>query len=213
MSLAARLPAPTADARFVIDVISSADVQYWYHVYSTHPHANTATTFAQGWGDTRFAPLRHADGALVATFYAASNIDCALNESVLHDVPCDGQFNLARLADYRLVTIALRADLRVVSFHSHHLALLGLTRRQLIDSPPAHYRHTRAWAEAAFQRNPTAQGVAYGSRLNDTGRCVMLFGPRLPAAPFTVIDDAPVALGVLRQAIQRLTDSQRIAYL
>lgn len=213
MSLAGLLPAPGPDAQFVIDVIAPTAVQHWYHVYRTAPHANTATTFAHGWGDTRFAPLRQADGAVVDTYYAASNIACALNESVLHDVPCGGLFDLDRLDQYRLATIAFVDDLRVVSFHSHHLALLGLARSQLIDSPPALYPQTRAWAERAFQQEPTAQAIAYGSRLNDTGRCLMLFGQRLPAMPFTVIDDAPVALGALRQAIKRLMDSQRISYL
>lgn len=46
-----------------------------------------ADGFNQGWGSTRFAPLYLADGRPVPTWCAASTVDGALMESLLHHVP------------------------------------------------------------------------------------------------------------------------------
>jgi hypothetical protein len=70
-----------------------------------------------------------------------------------------------------------------VSFHTPFLPRLKLTRAQLVDSPSACYPETRAWAQAAFTQNRHAQGIAYTSRRDDGGRCIMLFEQRFRAKP------------------------------
>ncbi|MCY0389708.1 RES domain-containing protein [Robbsia sp. Bb-Pol-6] len=190
------IPPPDANARFTTISLTPEDVPRWYHVYSTHPHANTATTFSQGWGDTRFAPIEADDGSAIPTYYAASAAECAMLESVLHDIPLDppGQFDIDRLQSYRIATLSFSGALECVSFHTPHLPALRISRSQLIDSLPAHYARTRAWARAAYRQRPTAQAIAYGSRRHDAHRCVMLFGQRLPVPRFDVIEDRPLAL-------------------
>ena len=42
---------------------------------------------------------------------------------------------------------------------------------------------TRAWAQAAFNQRRDAQGIAYTSRRDDAGRCIMLFEPRFRVRP------------------------------
>lgn len=201
------LPAPGAAEPFVLQAVTTRDVPVWFHVYSTERHpATRAETFAQGWGDTRFAPLRQPDGTAVHTWYAASTPEVAWMESVLHDVPLSppGLFEVDRLRHFHLAKVRLRKPLRCVQFHTPYLPRLGITRAQLVDSLPACYPETRAWAQAAFDQCPTAQAIAYGSRRHDAGRCLMLFGQRLPAPPFTVVSDEPLSHGPRRSEVLAL---------
>ena len=50
-------------------------------------------------------------------------------------------------------------------------------------------------------RAPGAQAVAYGSRRDDAGRCLMLFGQRMPDPPLIVVSDEPLALEPRRSEI------------
>jgi hypothetical protein len=201
--------------QFVIDTITPDEVPYWYHVYSTIPHANSAGSLAQGYGDTRFAPVRQADGTHVDTYYAASSVKCALNESVLHDIPCGGLYRMARLQEEgrRMARIRFERELTVVSFHTNHLPLLALRRDLLIDTLADAYAQTRPWAEAAFRQCLSAEAISYGSRLNDAGRCVMLFGQRLVTS-FTVVDDVDISTAhQVRSALIGLMKSQAISWV
>lgn len=217
MSSPAAIRAPGPDEGFKTVTITPEEVPFWYHVYSRKPYPNTADGFAKGWGDTRFAPIKQGDGTWVHTYYAASNIKCALNESVLHDVPCGGQYYMARLADEgrHLAKIAFDRPINVVSFHSNHLPLLGLSRELLIDSEASAYAQTRPWAEAAFQQRPDAEGVGYTSKRNDTGRCVMLFEQRLAKpGPFKVIEDIDMSTSSeIKKELIELMKSQDINWI
>ena len=207
------IPTPGADASFTTIQLVPGEVPKWYHVYSTAPpHVNEATTFAQGWSDTRFAPIECNDGSAVHTYYAASSVECAILESVLHDIPLDppGQFDVNRLEHYRIAEISFESAIECVSFHTPHLPALKLTRAQLIDSLPAHYARTRLWAQAAYRECPTAQAIAYGSRRYDAHRCIMLFGQRLSAPQFTVIVDRPLAIDPGRSEVLKLVRELRI---
>lgn len=201
------LPVPGPAAAFVVEAVTTREVPYWFHVYSTERDAgNTADRFAQGWGDTRFAPLRQSDGSPVHTWYAASSREAAYMESVLHDVPLApaGMFEVDRLRHFFVARVRMRLALHCVQLHTPYLPRLGITRVQLVDSPPACYAETRAWAQAAFDQCPRAQALAYGSRRHDAARCVMLFGQRLPARPFDVVDDEPLGHGVRRTELLAL---------
>lgn len=203
------IPDPSAGAKFKTIRIAPTEVSTWYHVYSTKPpHVNKATTFAEGWGDTRFAPLTGDDGSPVHTYYAASSVECAILESVLHDIPLypPGQLNLDLLQHHRIAEIAFADALDCVSFHTPHLPALQLTRAQLIDSLPAHYPKTRAWAQAAYQQCANAQAIAYGSRRYDAHRCIMLFGQRIAPPPFKVVGDRPLAIAPGREQVLRLVE-------
>jgi hypothetical protein len=222
MSFPITFPAPGPKENFKIVSITPDEVPFWYHVYSSKPFPNTAGAFAKGWGETRFAPITQSDGTWVHTYYAASNIKCALNESILHDVPCGGQFYLRRLVDEgrHLAKIEFDRTIDVVSFHSTHLPLLKLSRELLIDSDAAAYVHSRPWAEAAFQQALGAEGVGYTSKRNDTGRCVMLFEQRLTkpyaglATPFRVVEDIDISASTeIRKELMELMKSQDISWI
>jgi hypothetical protein len=198
------LPVPGASEAFTTRLVKPSDVAVWFHVYCTKTHPNRAETFSQGWGDTRFAPIHCEDGTPVHTYYAASTPECAYMESVLHDIPLSppGAFNIDELQYYHLAQLTLREPIHCVSFHTPHLpALQSMTRAQLIDSLPACYDETRAWAQAAYLQRPKAQAIAYGSRKDDAARCLMLFKQRLPDPPFMITQDESLALAPRRKEV------------
>ncbi len=205
-------PAPRPAEAFRLRRVTPREVPRWYHVYCTETHPGTgATSFARGWGDTRFAPLAQADGTPVHTYYLASTPEAAYLESVLHDVPLapPGLIELGRLRHFHIATLEL-APLDCVSFHSLDLPALGVERAQLVDSLPACYPQTRAWAQAAFDQRPAAHGIAYGSRRNDSARCLMLFGQRLPAGCPRPVADESLASGARRAEFLALARSLEI---
>ena len=208
------LPVPGESEDFTTLVLTPGAVPAWFHVYSTRTHPNRGETFSKGWGDTRFAPLRSEDGSFVHTYYAASTPECAYMESVLHDIPLapPGVFNVDELQTFHLAQFTLSQPLTCVSFHTPDLPKLrNLTRAQLIDSLPACYDETRLWAQAAYLQRPEAQAIAYGSRRDDAGRCLILFKQRLPDPPFTLTNNEHLALPPRRKEVLDLVRRLRIS--
>jgi hypothetical protein len=207
------LPVPGPKESFTTRKVTTQEVPLWYHVYCTESHLSTkADTFSQGWGDTRFAPIMRADGTPYHTYYMASSTECAYMESVLHDVSLapPGVFEVARLRHFHLATLTLKYEIHAVSLHTKDLPRLGLKRCQLIDSLPACYPETRAWAQAAFVQRPTAQALAYGSRRDDSARCLMLAKDARAAAAFEVVADESLALEPRRAEVLALIRSLKI---
>jgi len=200
------IPTPKPNEHFTVEAL---DPDIWYHIYCTETHPTKADTFNEGWGQTRFAPIKNASGKHVHTYYAASTIRCALMESVLHDVSLSAPqaFRMSRLHKFHLAKIKITSRLLAVSFHTPFLAALNLNRTQLIESLPAYYEDTSKWAEAAYVQKTDSAGIMYGSRRDDAGRCIMLFKDRLPdpAKPFDIISDEPLASSSLaRQFVDLL---------
>jgi hypothetical protein len=205
MTMPLRLPG--AAEAFTEDEVLQADQLDWFHVYSTENYPDVKPgAFNKGWGASRFAPLFQADGMPVHTCYIASTLECAVMESVLHDVPLypAGTFELDRLRHFHVVRLQIPYDLKFVSFHTSYLPKMAISRADLVDSPAEDYPRTRAWAQAAFLQRPTAQGIGYGSRRHDAARCLMLFGQRLPSTPFNVLETEPLATGELRRSVVSL---------
>jgi hypothetical protein len=201
------IPSPKPDEPFTVETL---EPEVWYHIYCTETHPTKADTFNEGWGQTRFAPIKDAAGTQVHTYYAASTMRCAMMESILHDVSLamPQPFRMSRLHHFHLATIKLPAPLPAVSFHTPFLEALQLSRTQLIESLPAYYDRTSQWSEAAYAQVTNAAAIMYGSRRDDAGKCIMLFKDRLPtpAKPFHVIGDQPLASTTLsRQFIELLT--------
>ena len=203
------LPVPGPAEDFTVRPVTIGEVDVWYHVYNTATYPTTATTFAEGWGDTRFAPINQADGTPVHTYYVANTREAVYMESVLHNVSLSppGVFEVASLRHFHLVKLRLPASLDFVSFHTPYLPKLKLTRAQLIDSLTDCYPQTRAWSQAAYLQRAGAQAIGYGSRRNDSGRCLMLFKQRLPDPPFVVLEEQSLANPPLRAEVLALVRS------
>ena len=205
------IPSPRANEAFTVDTLAP---QIWYHIYCTETHPVKADAFNEGWGQTRFAPVKSPAGADVHTYYAASSIRCAMMESILHDVPLrtPSPFRVSRLKHFHLATIGLTNPLQAVSFHSPFLPALALDTTRLIESLPAYYKQTSKWSEAAYAQVTSAAAIMYGSRRDDAGRCIMLFKNRLPhpAHPFEILGDEPMAGTALSREFLTLIQQLRI---
>ncbi len=131
---------------------------------------------------TRFAPIRDARGKVVPYLYAGSSRDCAIFETVFHNIPIDAAVKSVDLADFanrghgQLVPLR---NLRLVDLTTDGLHRLRVPKEELIASPPRHYGETARWAEVLHQQFADIDGLVWMSRQRDRDRALVLFGDRL----------------------------------
>ena len=133
-------------------------------------------------GNARFSPITDDAGVLIPTLYAGTTLDCALMETIFHDVPFKAGFKpFSKLKmDGKVHSVVLpTADLRLIDLSTIALHKLGVKRTQLIDTTKAHYPTTRRWAQALCTQFTAAQGLRWTSRQDDQAHAVMLFGARM----------------------------------
>ncbi|WP_263356616.1 RES family NAD+ phosphorylase [Acidicapsa ligni] len=163
-------------------------------------------------GNARFSPIYDPSGAVIPTLYAGSTLDCALMETVFHDVPYKPGFkriSLSVLDGQVRSVITFKRNLQLIDLGTIALHKLAIKRNQLIDTTKAHYPRTRRWAEALYKQVPKAQGLRWTSRQDDRGHAVLLFGSRikptdLDAEPeaASLIEEGEVILPVLDLALR-----------
>jgi hypothetical protein len=132
---------------------------------------------------SRFAPLFRSDGTCIPTMYAATNLECAVHETVFHEIQYDAKYKsigyqeIEKL-DYSVVRT--RRDLVLAGLFEPDLNRWGLTRRQLIDTFAADYEAAAEWAIALHDNFSDIDGLVWTSRRCDPERAYLLFGDRLP---------------------------------
>ncbi|HFT7392180.1 TPA: RES family NAD+ phosphorylase [Aeromonas hydrophila] len=134
-------------------------------------------------GNARFSPIQNDQGQPIPTLYGGTTMECALMETVFHDVPHTAgfkTFDKGKLAGQVHSTVEVVQPVKVVDLASVPLRKLGITRKQLIDTEKDQYPATRKWAEALHRQCPDAQGLSWVSRQDDSARAVVLFGDRIP---------------------------------
>ena len=148
-------------------------------------------------GNARFSPIHDTDGAVIPTLYAGTTLDCALMETIFHDLPFKTGFKpvskrkMVRKA-HTIVPPAI--DLRLIDLSTIALHKLGIDRAHLIDTTKAQYPRTRRWAEALYSQFPDAQGLSWTSRRHDHAQAVMLFGTRVKTSDLTIAGPSTVLL-------------------
>lgn len=133
-------------------------------------------------GNARFSPILDPAGNLIPTLYGGTSLDCALMETVFHDVPYKPGFkplSRSRLRGKEYSMLTLRKDLRLIDLSTIALRKLGISRNRLIDTTKTHYPRTRRWAEALYARFPYAEGLRWTSRQHDRALAIVLFGTRV----------------------------------
>jgi len=139
-------------------------------------------------GNARFSPITDDAGVLIPTLYAGTTLDCALMETIFHDVPFMAGFKpFSKLKmDGKVHSVLLpTGDLRLIDLSTVALHKLGIKRTQLIDTTKAHYPATRRWAQVLYTQFPAAQGLRWTSRQDDQAHAVMLFGTRISPSDLT----------------------------
>lgn len=158
-------------------------------------------------GNARFSPIEDEHGKPIPTLYGGTTMDCALMETVFHDVPHTAgfkSFDKGKLVEQVHSVVQVQQELQLVDLASVPLRKLGVTRNQLIDTEKDQYPATRKWAEAIHVQCPQAQGLSWVSRQDDSARAVVLFGDRVPeealrpkGASRSLLDDADAYDAVL----------------
>lgn len=146
-----------------------------------------ATAFnSAGAGNARFSPLPEGDG-FVPTLYAASTLEGALMETVFHDVPWPStgySLDLTKHLEssYCASQVELTSAAQLIDLTSVGLRAIGLRAVDLLDTNATEYPRARAWAQWLRQTAPTAQGLTWMSRQDNTCRALVFFGDKLPAS-------------------------------
>jgi hypothetical protein len=162
-------------------------------------------------GNARFSPIRDPAGNIIPTIYAGTTYECALMESVFHDVPLTAgptSFDPDALNPMVCSVIEAAQDLLVIDLTTIGLRFFRLKNTDLIDTPAADYSSTRAWAEILYRENIDAQGLYWTSRQDNRAQAIMLFGTRVdPGASLTPVG-IPTRLreadGTIELALMRL---------
>lgn len=181
-------------------------------LWRIHPAKYRAAEFHPGVsGRARFSPLFRTDGLPIPTLYAASTLDGALMETVLHDVPtppASYTLDLDTLRDQELVIsrIRPRRSVKLVDLSSKGMKRLGLTRADLIDTPATSYKETRRRAEH-FHAQTVAKGLVWTSKQDDEASALLFFGDRIGEDAFKVeIDREPLWLAPHLDAVVALAE-------
>lgn len=154
-------------------------------LHRVHQQHRAATAFNPGpQGNARFSPIQDAQGNPIPTLYGGITLQCALMETVFHDVPHtagDKSLDRRKLTGQVHSVLQVEQQLHLVRLTSVALRCLGVTRKQIIDTEKDQYPATRQWAAAIHRQCPHAQGLYWTSRQDDTAQAVMLYGDRIPA--------------------------------
>lgn len=141
-------------------------------LYRVHPTALAAGRLnASGRGETRFAPL--AGGAHA---YLADTATVALLETCFHDVHQEVPrvvYAATDLAGRSLSGMVITGRMALADLRDEQLLRLGLTRKQLVATTPAHYPCTRAWAAHLMERRiggVAPVGLVWNSRVAELAR-------------------------------------------
>src|SRR3546814_920571 len=117
-------PAPTGTLHITLMELPQGVV-----LHRVHQDRYAANQFNPGVrGNARFSPIQDKQGQTVPTLYGGTTRDCALMETVFHDVPHTAGFksyDKAKLAGQVHSTIQLAAPLQLVNLASVPLRKIG----------------------------------------------------------------------------------------
>lgn len=192
---------------FPFPASNSYEIKAGKRFHRVHDLRFDSCAFNPGRGrPSRFAPL-FLNGHPIPTQYLATDFECAVHETIFHDVPIDelhktvGADNIKPLAHS---VVELKRDLRVVSLFAPDLARWGLSRADLIDTTAAFYSAAARWALAIHQSRPDADGLIWTSKRCDPQQALLLFGDRVSASDLTAVDMTPIYANIdeMRQIVR-----------
>lgn len=155
-------------------------------------------------GNARFSPIRDSDGKIIPTLYAGTTLDCALMETIFHDVPFVAGFkplSTKKMLGKVHTVFTPNVDFKLVDLGTIALRRLGVDRAHLIDTTKWRYPETRKWAERFYAQFGDVQGLRWTSRQDDSSQAVMLFGTRANSKDLVVSGPStPLLAGDLASA-------------
>lgn len=128
---------------------------------------------------------------IIPTLYAGTTLDCALMETVFHDVPFVAGSKMVskatHLAGKVYSQLTLNRDLQLIELSPISLRKLGISRKELIESDGSEYPETRTWALALHDQFPAAEGLLWTSRQAAPAEAIVLFEDRLKTPAIVAI--------------------------
>jgi len=157
---------------------------------------------------TRFAPICDEHGRIVPYLYGGSSLDCAIFETVFHNVPIDAPSKFVDLDDFAnrgYARLIPQRALRLVDLTTEGLHRLRIPKEELVASPSRDYPATARWAEALHRQCRDVDGLIWMSRQRDRDRALVLFGDRAGGSLTGLPDGGALRNNeCLRQAIIKL---------
>lgn len=171
-------PARAEDLHLRFKTLDAGRILHRFHMQAYNGVAFNGTDR----GNARFSPIRDALGQIIPTIYGGSTFDCAAMETLFRNVtyaPPPKYLQQTKLAGNLYSILEVKETLQLVDLSSKALRGMGITRNELIDTSGDLYPVTRLWAEAIHRLAPTAQGLSWVSRQDDTAEAVVLFDDRI----------------------------------
>lgn len=206
--MSCRAPVLPLDA--LIDVWPAGQAIHVIHDTAFSPESFNPGADATGAlrNPTRFAPIRSSKGRVVPYLYGGSSLDCAIFETVFHNVPIDAAdkfVDLAVFANRAHERLSPRRDLQLVNLTTDGLHRLKVPKGELIASSPIDYGDTARWAEALHRQYSHIDGLVWMSRQRDRDQALVLFEDRAGSMLTGTRIGGPLRTNdVLRQAILSL---------
>jgi hypothetical protein len=126
----------------------------------------------------RFSPVLDERGQAVPVLYAGEDLGCALGETVFHDIGDDpaipAEIFRADLLTLRAGTVTVSRALALADLTDAALEGYGLSREQVVATPPGEYALTREWGQLAWDSTNFA-GLAWNSGRSPHRLSYMLF--------------------------------------
>lgn len=168
---------------------------------------------------SRFAPIWLDQPAgqrcCVPTLYAATNFECAVYETVFHDISPKARYRIVPASDIALLRcgeIQIQSELHLAPLFQPELGALEITRANLIDTPKRWYAQTVRWAAAIHEAFLDLHGLAWTSRPCDPEIAFLLFGDRIDSNDLLPLSHASLAED-LYDALVRAGERSRITIL
>lgn len=135
----------------------------------------------------RFNPIFDPNGEVVPVLYATDSFESAVYETIFHDVSTSWSEKIIRkflVTQRNHSTVYANRDISLVSLRNPDLKKWGISRNDLIASPPESYPHTVKWAQEIYNQFINVQGLVWTSNQCDPDSAFMFFGDRIPENSF-----------------------------
>lgn len=119
---------------------------------------------------------------MVPYLYGGSTLDCAIFETVFHDVPVDAADKFVDLDDFAQRghgELDRQPGLETGTLRARGCTAWKVPKGELIASPARDYLDTALWAQALHRQFPDVDGLLWMSRQRDRDHALVLFGDRL----------------------------------
>lgn len=156
-------------------------------LYRVHHRRYGGADFNPTVASFRFSPVYDTAGAVIPSWYAGSSAQCAVAESLLHDIPVatGGTLRSPAFLDRCVTAVKPQRPLRLARLDTDGLRALRLDPTKVTDTEADAYPDTQKIAQRLHD-DTTLDGLVWMSRRRNIDTALVLYGDRVDAADFTV---------------------------